>query len=94
MMFVGTSLMLIAGVSMLISELLGVFNVIEIIMPVFIFALGSILIMCNAFSGAMTPFPKVSGAAGGLLGGLQMLGGTLSSSMVALFTTLDQKILL
>ncbi len=94
MMFVGTFLMLIAGLSMLTADLLHFVNTAEIMIPAFTFALGAILLMCNAFSGAMTPFPEASGAAGGLLGGFQMLGGAVASSVVALFTTFDREILL
>ncbi|MCK4608811.1 MAG: multidrug effflux MFS transporter [Gammaproteobacteria bacterium] len=94
MMFIGTMLMIFSGIVMLAADLLHFVNVIEIMLPAFTFALGAILIMCNAFSGAMTPFPEASGAAGGLLGGLQMLGGTLSSAAVAVFTTFDKEILL
>jgi Bcr/CflA subfamily drug resistance transporter len=94
MMFLGIAFMLIAGIIMLTCDLLGYVNAFEIIFPAFIFALGAVLIMCNAFSGAMTPFPEVSGTAGGLLGGLQMLGGAVGCSIVALFTTFDKEILL
>ena len=94
MMFLGITFMIIAGVIMLTCDLLGYINTLEVILPAFIFALGAVLIMCNAFSGAMTPFPEVSGTAGGLLGGLQMLGGAVGCSIVVLFTTLDKEILL
>lgn len=94
MIFIGLILMILAGLAALTTYVLGTINAAEVIIPAFIFALGAILIMCNAFSGALTPFPEVSGSAGGLAGGLQMLGGTLASSVAALFTTINRELLL
>ena len=94
MMFIGTALMILAGCLLLISKLFGYVNTPQTVIPVFIFAFGAVLNMCNAFSGALSPFPEVSGTAGGLLSGMQILGGAIGCSIVAILATFDKETVL
>ncbi|MGQ3888735.1 multidrug effflux MFS transporter [Legionella sp. CNM-1927-20] len=74
-----------AGLLMLLFYLLGYINTWVIITPIVIFMLGSSLVFPNSSAGALTPFPKIAGTAGAIFGFLQILGGALSSSAIALF---------
>ena len=83
MMFVGTVFMVIAGSSMLIAALLGYMNLFVIVIPAMIYGFGAIFLICNAFAGAVTPFPYIAGAASALFGAMQIGGGFVSTSLIA-----------
>jgi hypothetical protein len=69
---------------MLFFYLLGFINTFVIIAPIILFMMGSSLVFPNSSAGALTPFPKIAGMAGALFGFVQILGGALSSTAVAL----------
>lgn len=84
MMELGFFCQLSAGGLMLFFYLLGYINTYVIIAPIILFMMGSSLVFPNSSTGALTPFPKIAGMAGALFGFVQILGGTISSSAVAL----------
>jgi DHA1 family bicyclomycin/chloramphenicol resistance-like MFS transporter/DHA1 family 2-module integral membrane pump EmrD-like MFS transporter len=84
MMELGFLCQLSAGGLMLFFYLLGYMNTYVIIVPIIIFMMGSSLVFPNSSAGALTPFPKIAGMAGALFGFIQILGGALSSSIIAL----------
>ncbi|WP_419421376.1 multidrug effflux MFS transporter (plasmid) [Legionella sp. D16C41] len=73
-----------AGLLMLLFYLLGYMNVYVIVTPIAIFMCGSSLVYPNSSAGALTPFPKIAETAGAIFGFMQILGGALSSSTIAL----------
>ncbi|MBA2649840.1 MAG: multidrug effflux MFS transporter [Legionella sp.] len=73
-----------AGGFMLFFYLLGYINTVVIIAPIILFMMGASLVFPNSSAGALTPFPKIAGMAGALFGFIQILGGALSSSSIAL----------
>lgn len=84
MMELGFFCQLSAGGLMLFFYLLGYINTYVIIAPILLFMMGSSLVFPNSSAGALTPFPKIAGMAGALFGFVQILGGAISSSAVAL----------
>ena len=69
----GCWLGLIAGLSMLGLNLLGIYHISSIIIPHFFYMIAVGITMPLAMAGALAPFPKMAGAASGLLGTTQML---------------------
>ncbi|KTD67565.1 multidrug effflux MFS transporter [Legionella shakespearei] len=84
MMNIGFLCQLCAGLIMLSFYLLGYINTYVIVAPILLFMMGSSLVFPNSSAGALTPFPKIAGTAGALFGFVQILGGAISSSIVAL----------
>ena len=83
MMIAGSILIIIAGTSMLAAALLGYMNEFVIVVPAAIYAFGAIFLLCNAFAGALTPFPHMAGIAAALYGATQIGGGFASSALIA-----------
>ncbi|MCR9192415.1 MAG: multidrug effflux MFS transporter [Gammaproteobacteria bacterium] len=75
---------LLAGGLMLLFYLMAYINTYVILMPIILFMLGSSLVFPNASTGSLTPFPKIAGMAGAFFGFIQVLGGTISSTIIAL----------
>lgn len=73
-----------AGFILLVFYWLGYLNAYVIIAPITLFMLGSSLVSPNASAQALTPFPKIAGMVGALFGFIQILGGAISSSLMAL----------
>lgn len=84
MMELGFFCQLVAGGLMLIFYLLGYINTFVIIVPIILFMMGAGLVFPNSSAGALIPFPKIAGMAGALFGFVQILGGIISSSAIAL----------
>jgi Bcr/CflA subfamily drug resistance transporter len=84
MMELGFFCQLSAGGLMLFFYLLGYINTYVIIVPILLFMMGASLVFPNSSAGALTPFPKIAGMAGAVFGFVQILGGAVSSSVVAL----------
>ena len=80
----GAILMLSGGMLMLILALLGFMNTVVIMLPVICFCMGAGLCFTNAFAGALSLYPAISGSAGALFGSVQILGAFLSSAVIAL----------
>lgn len=90
MMKIGVVFQLFAGILMLVFYYLEFFNTIVIVLPILFFMLGSSLVFPNSSAGALTPFPKIAGTAGALFGFMQILGGAIASSLIALTDRHDQ----
>lgn len=80
----GSWIMLAGGISMLLFFLLGMINVYVILLPLFTFLFGSSMIFPNAYAGALTPFAKIAGITGAIVGSLQILGGSVSSGIISM----------
>lgn len=84
MMQLGFSFQLISGCLMLLLHLLGFFNLMAVAAPILIFMMGSSLVFPNSSAGAFMPFAKIAGTAAAIFGCMQVLGGVLSSGLLAL----------
>lgn len=83
MILAGNVVMLCSGLLMLFLAVLGFFNVTVIMLPIAFFCMGAGLTLSNAFPGASHPFAHIAGSAGALYGFLQILGGVISSALMA-----------
>lgn len=90
MISVGNLLMIISGISMLLISLTGLINISAIVIPAIGFGMGAGLTFANAFAGAFHPFPKMAGTVGAYYGCLQVLGASVTSSLVALLHEKNQ----
>lgn len=90
MLIFGLILELCAGLTMSLLFLLGYMNIFVIVLPIFVFMLGTSFVFPNAVAGAFNPFPKIAGMAGAIFGFLQMFGGTISSSIISILPDHNQ----
>jgi Bcr/CflA subfamily drug resistance transporter len=79
----GASLMFTAGMIFLVTVEMGILNIYNVMIPVFIFCFGNSFIFPNSYSGALTPFPNQAGSASAILSSMQILGGVVGSALVA-----------
>ena len=84
MIYCGLTIIMLAGVALFIFGMFDVINVISVMLPVFVYMFGASLVSPNAFAGAMKPFPKIAGITVAVIGAVQVLGGFVSSSIIAL----------
>lgn len=84
MMKVGFLCQLSSGCLMLIFYLLELINLATIAVPICFFMMGSSLVFPNSSAGAFTPFAKIAGTAAAIFGFMQVLGGVISSGLLAL----------
>jgi len=63
----------LGGTAAVALAVAGVLSVGAILWPLFVFMIGTGLILPNAFAGAIDPYPKMAGAASALLGFCQMV---------------------
>ncbi len=82
--------MFCAGLIMLIPALFGLISVSLIVFPMCLYGVGLAASFANAFAGALHSFAKIAGFAGGLYGCIQILGGSLSTTLVAFFKAESQ----
>ena len=68
----GTLFGLAGGTAAAVLSLSGALSVVTVVAPVFVFLIGSGLMLPNALAGALGPFPTMAGAASALLGFIQM----------------------
>lgn len=78
----GIWLMFIGGCSMLVLSTM-LFNVLVILLPLMLCMAGIAMIMPNSYAGALAPFLKIAGFAVAVLAGSQILGGVISSMLMA-----------
>lgn len=72
----GVIILVVAGICMAILPWLGVFSVVTIVAPMFMYSFGNGIVMPTAMSLAIMPFPKKAGFAAALIGCCQSaLGG-------------------
>lgn len=91
MLAVGISSMLISSVVMWIAAHQHIVNVTVIVLPAAFFCMGAGFVFSNAPAGALQPFAKIAGSAGGLFGFLQITGGVASSAIMAHYSTTSQQ---
>ncbi len=75
--------MILAGVLLIIGELLWGVNVYAIFIPGIIFYFGSTLIWPNAFAAAFTPFGNIAGYAAALYTFMPTIGGGLFGGLAS-----------
>ncbi len=86
----GNVLMIIAGIIMWLISQMGIITTASIVIPAIGFSVGAGLTFANAFAGAFQPFPKIAGTVGAFYGCLQVLGASLTSTLVALLHESNQ----
>ncbi len=83
---IGLAVAVIGGVLMLVLALAGELSVMAIVLPYFIVAIGSGMVMAPAMAGSINQFPRQAGTASSLMGTMQMGGGALSTAIVTVLT--------
>jgi len=82
MVRLGTSLALLAGALLAILVFAGVTHWSAIVLPMLGYIFGCALLIPNATAAALTPFPRMAGAASSLLGVLPFSLGALVSAVL------------
>jgi Arabinose efflux permease len=85
MLTFGSYTIFFSGTLMLL--LFWLFNIVSfwiIVIPITIFFFGSGMIFPSAFAGALTPFKKIAGIAGAIVGFIQSLGGFVASGIISI----------
>lgn len=80
----GFSITLFAAIVMVALFHSGCIHPLAIVIPVAFSVFGSALIFPNTIAGAAEPFPKIAGICAAMFGTLQVLGGAVSSTIIAL----------
>lgn len=93
MLVFGIIVMILSGVVMLVSGLLGYMNTSVILIPAFFFDIAGGFVYANAMSGALHPFAKMAGSAGAMYGALQVLGAFITTLFVAALHRDNQNLL-
>jgi Bcr/CflA subfamily drug resistance transporter len=83
MMNAGILIETLGAVLMLCFHFLGFFNLYTIALPIFVYMLGASVIFPNASANAFSDFPHIAGTAAAIFGAMQILGGVLSSALLA-----------
>lgn len=73
LIFAGTLFALCGGGAAMLLSFLGIVTIASVVAPVFVFLIGTGLMMPNALAGAIGPHPTMAGAASALLGFVQMV---------------------
>lgn len=81
----GNIMMIIAGLFALLVGHFDNTNIVAIIMSIMLFMMATGIIMPNAFSGALSPFASMAGAAAALYGSGILLISSVTSAIVATF---------
>ncbi len=87
---VGNSIILAMGFVFIIMGYLHLINIATVIIPTIGIEFGIALVFPNAFMGAITPFPQMTGAAGAIYGCLQVAITFACSIIVALLNESSQ----
>lgn len=93
MLTIGTISIFLSGALMLLLGLMHLLNLWAIMLPMFIYTFGAGITFTNSFAGAFHPFAKIAGFTGALFGCLQILGGFVSSIVLAQFQQNNQILL-
>lgn len=80
----GLGIVFTAGLLMLTSYLMGYLNTLVIVIPVILLLFGASLIFPNSAAGGMNEFPHIAGIAAAIFGAIQVIGGAISSFLLAL----------
>lgn len=81
---------LLGGFSMFLFALFGTLNIYVIIIPACIIIFSGGFLFANAMTSAMIPFATTAGTAAAIIGGTQMLGGSIASAIVAQMPSVTQ----
>jgi DHA1 family bicyclomycin/chloramphenicol resistance-like MFS transporter len=76
----GAASMLVAGMSSALLAWLGVHHWAAVVLPFFLFLVGTALIVPNATAAALSPFPGSAGAAASLMGAVAFTIGAFTSA--------------
>jgi len=76
----GAALMLVAGTAVALLAWAGVAHWAAVVLPFFLFLVGTALIVPNATAAALSPFPGSAGAAASLMGAVAFAIGALVSA--------------
>jgi DHA1 family bicyclomycin/chloramphenicol resistance-like MFS transporter/DHA1 family 2-module integral membrane pump EmrD-like MFS transporter len=90
MMRFGFSMMLLAGLLMLMGNSIFGLEFYAIILPALLFYFGSTFIWPNAFATAFTPFGHIAGYTGALYGFMQICGAAVVGGIVSYLPTMNQ----
>ncbi|MGD9107615.1 MAG: multidrug effflux MFS transporter [Gammaproteobacteria bacterium] len=90
MLKTATYVLITSALFLILFAMLGVLNIYVILIPVAFFVMGTGLVFANAYTGALTPFPKIAGLACSILGTLQILGGFIASSAISILPDTSQ----
>jgi Bcr/CflA subfamily drug resistance transporter len=85
-LFIGTSLLILAGATMLLAYFLHRINLSSILIPSAIFVVGTRIVIPNAMACSMEEFRHLGGSSSALIGCIQMLGSSLVSAIMANFS--------
>ena len=85
MLLLGVVLMAIGGGSMLLAGSLGFLNTAVIVAPMLIFSMGAGLVFQNAGVGALQFSGAITGSASAIYGTVQILSGSIVSTLIAIF---------
>jgi DHA1 family bicyclomycin/chloramphenicol resistance-like MFS transporter len=80
----GTSLMLVAGLTLGGLALLGTKHPLAVVVPMFVYMVAFMLTMPPATAGALTPFPQIAGSASSLLAFCQFVVASTAALLVGL----------
>jgi Bcr/CflA subfamily drug resistance transporter len=83
MLRVGFTIMLIAGIAMLVSKWIFGITLFAVVIPMIAFYFGITFIWPSAFAGAFAPYGKNAGYAGALYGFMQISGGAVVGTVVS-----------
>ncbi len=84
LLFNGIVLMIISGITLLLSALIFPTHLILIIIPAVLYVIGTRIIIPNATAGALKEFPSMNGSASALIGSLQMISAGIISFIVSI----------
>ncbi len=87
---IGTILQIVSGMAMALPAFWGVIDIPFIMIPMLIYMVGAGFAFTNSFAGAFHFFPKMAGFVGALYGCFQIVGGTVSAAIMAIFHTQNQ----
>ncbi|NGX48079.1 MAG: Multidrug resistance protein D [Chlamydiae bacterium] len=79
----GTLLQILAGIAMLVLGIFRFLNIWSVMIPMLTYMFAAGFVFTNAFAGAFHFFSKMAGFAGAIYGGLQILGGTVVTIIMA-----------
>lgn len=86
----GFSIMIFAGLLMLLFKLIIGLNLIIVIIPVIIFYFGTTFIWPNTFAMAFMPFGEIAGYAGSLYGFMLVSGGAIIGALMSHLPSTNQ----
>ncbi len=84
MLRIGVAILFVSGLLMLLlAFFIKPLNLWTVVIPIWMYMLGTGFIFPNTYAGALTPFAKIAGLAGSTYGFMQFLGGASASGLFA-----------